>query len=497
MNAIATKKPMRLPIRIRLSIRYFVIFSVAGVLLGCASYYMARRSLYIVLDHELDEHIDDVRDFFAAHRLAGDYNRARAEAAAEFDLKDDGKWLQLKDDHDRWIYRARRMLITPHDVPPASALPLHGAMAQFEAGAKQVRSLRRAFTIDGHTVVVESGVTLTKIDQTLVLFRNGLLLISPAVFLLAGLAGHLLSRGALDPVAAIAREAQRIHDGNLQTRLPELETRDELANLSSTLNEMLERIESGVRSVRDFTAYASHELRTPLTLIRTEADLALQFDRSADEYREAVQIIAAEALHMSSLLDSLLFLARADSGAEQVQLESVDACRLCAQVAERWRVLVRDAQLRLTADLPAGPLIVTADHTYLQRLLNIIMENARKYTPFGGTIRLKLSATGNLVHFEIADTGIGIPAKDQSRIFERFFRASNVQDTNAQGSGLGLALAAWIAARHNTTIEVSSSGGAGSRFSWSLALVPELRAETSVIDTHAVLSSKQFTSVGR
>jgi signal transduction histidine kinase len=230
-------------------------------------------------------------------------------------------------------------------------------------------------------------------------------------------------------------------------------------------------------------------LRTPLTLIRTEADLALQFDRSADEYREAVQIIAAEALHMSSLLDSLLFLARADSGAEQVQLESTDASRLCAQVAERWRVLARDAQLRLTADVPAGPLMVMADRSYLQRLLNIIMENARKYTPSGGSIRLTLRAVGNLAHFEVTDTGIGIPAQDQRRIFERFFRASNVQDANAQGSGLGLALAAWIAARHNTTIEVSSNPGA-SRFSWSLTLAPKTETEVLVDEPSVVLRSR-------
>jgi signal transduction histidine kinase len=485
---------MQLPIRIRLSIRYFIIFSFAGILLGGASYYMARRSLYIALDHELDEHIDDVRDFFAAHQLIGDYDRARTEVAAEFDLKDDGKWLQVKDDRGQWIYRSRRMLITPHDVPPATALPPKGSVVQFDAGEKQVRSLRRVFTIDGQTVVVESGVTLTKLNQTLVLFRNGLLLISPAVFLIAGLAGHLLSRRALDPVAAIAREAQRIHDGNLQMRLPQMETRDELAHLSSTLNEMLERIESGVRSVRDFTAYASHELRTPVTLIRTEADLALQFDRSAVEYRDAIKIIGEEAVRMSSLLDSLLFLARADAGAEQVHLEPVDARRLCAQACERWRVLARDAHLRFIADLPSVPLMVMADRTYLLRLLNVILENARKYTPPGGSIRLTLNPAADLAHFEVSDTGIGIPAQDQSRIFERFFRGSNVQEAKAHGSGLGLALAAWIAARHHTSIEFSSSSNAGSRFSWSLAVVPDLESEARLIDAQPVMTSSCLTS---
>src|ERR1700722_10126079 len=138
-------KRMQLPIRIRLSISYFIIFSVAGILLCCASYLMARRSLYIALDHELDEQIDDVRDFFSARGLAGDLDGAPAVAEAEFALKDDGKWLQIADDRGRWIYRAHRMMITPHDLPSASTLPTKGAFKEYGAGIKRIRALTRAF----------------------------------------------------------------------------------------------------------------------------------------------------------------------------------------------------------------------------------------------------------------------------------------------------------------------------------------------------------------
>ena len=469
---------MRLPLRIRLSISYCIIFSLAGILLCIASYLMARRSLYIALDHELDEHIDDVRDFFAAHHLASDFVGAQAETAAEFSLKDDGKWLQIQDDQGRWIYRARRMMIAPHDLPPASGLPAQGSIAVFGAGPKSVRALRRSFALNGHTFVVESGATLTKTNQTLILFRNSLLFISPAMFLVAALAGHLLSRRALDPVAAIAREAQRIHDGNLQIRLPRLATRDELAHLSDTLNEMLERIESGVHSVRDFTAYASHELRTPVALIRTEAELALQFRRSKEEYREAIEIMGGEAQRMSSLLDGLLFLARADAGAEQVQRMAVDARRLCRQAYEKWRPLMQRTSVELIDNLPADQVLVMADPSYLQRLLNIILENACKYTPAGGSVRLALVHAGRAARFEVSDSGIGIPDSDHGRIFERFRRGSNVQQANAHGSGLGLALAAWIAERHGTSIHVESAVGAGSTFSWSLALAPGFETES-------------------
>jgi signal transduction histidine kinase len=231
---------------------------------------------------------------------------------------------------------------------------------------------------------------------------------------------------------------------------------------------MLERIESGVRSVRDFTAYASHELRTPVALIRTEADLALQFERSNREYREAIIAIGAEAQRMSSLLDSLLFLARTDAGAEQAKCEPVDVRRACLQACEKWRPLLHRAQLRFAVNLPRGPIVALADPAYLQRLLNILLENAGKYTPAGGAVSLLLAESPQGARFEISDTGVGIPAKDLPIIFERFRRGSNAQQASVHGSGLGLALAAWIAARHHTAIEVESVPGSGSTFSWSL-----------------------------
>jgi signal transduction histidine kinase len=480
-NFLTSGASVNLPIRIRLTISYFCIFLVAGILLCCASYLMARRSLYIAFDHDLEERIDDVHDFFAAHHLAADPARASAEVQTEYSLRDEGKWLQIKDSSGLWIYRAGRMLIAPHDLLPVPALSRSGSYVEFNAGAKRVRSLTKAIVVDGQTFVVEAGATLTKMDETLLVFRNGLFVISPVIFLMAGLTGHLLSRRALTPVAAIAREAQRIHDGNLQARLPKLKTRDELAHLSATLNDMLERIESAVNSVRDFTSYASHELRTPVALIRTEADLALQFERTNEEYREAVYIIGSEAQRMSSLLDSLLFLARADAGAEQVRLDQVDARRICKQACDKWRLLLIKSQIQFRADLTNAPQIVMADELYLQRLLTVLLENAWKYTPQGGSVSLLLERCENRLRFSISDTGIGIPLKDQPHIFERFRRASNVQQAEAHGSGLGLALAAWIVRCHRTEIHVESSPGAGSTFTFELPIAHETEARLAPV----------------
>ena len=461
---------MKIPIRIRLSVTYFAIFAVAGTLLCFAFYLMAERSLSMVLDHQLEEDAEDVRDFLIARQLGASAERAGKEVAEEFSSKDEGKWLQIQEDSGRWIYRSRHILARPHDLPAASTLRADGSIFETVSGSKRIRFLRRPFAIDGHTFVIEIGISLSKTGKTLQLLRNELLLISPLIFIAAGLSGHLVSRRALMPVAAIAHEAQRIHNGNLQTRLPRLETRDELAHLSSTLNEMLERIESGVHSVRDFTAYASHELRTPVAFIRAEADLALKFERPVSEYREAIQAIASEAQSMSALLDSLLFLARIDAHTERVELQPSDARKICLGAFKRWSSRFHNAGIQLNAQLPAAPVEIMADQRYFQRLLDILLENALKYTRTGGVSWLLVETRNGNAHFSVKDTGIGIPEDERQSIFERFRRGSNAQDAKIPGSGLGLTLAAWIAARHHTALAVESVVNVGTSFLWVLPL---------------------------
>jgi signal transduction histidine kinase len=132
--------------------------------------------------------------------------------------------------------------------------------------------------------------------------------------------------------------------------------------------------------------------------------------------------------------------------------------------------LFASARIQLVVDLPQSPLFAMADPAYLHRLLNIVLENAGKYTPAGGMVHLALFEEDSHARFEIRDTGIGIPAQDLAFIFERFRRGSNAQQASDHGSGLGLALAAWIAECHGTAIRVESEPGIGSTFRWTLAL---------------------------
>jgi signal transduction histidine kinase len=241
-----------------------------------------------------------------------------------------------------------------------------------------------------------------------------------------------------------------------------------------------------VRSIRDFTADAAHELRTPLALIRTEVEVALSRPRAAEEYREACEQVQMETVRMASLIDSLLILARADAGMEALRFELVDANRLAFEVGEKWQTAMRLAFLDFRVETAPEPLFVRGDMNALQRLLTILLDNAARYTQPGGSVNLCVCRDGSRVLFRVQDTGMGIAAEHQPRIFDRFYRVDRTRGSSSRGSGLGLALAKWIAERHDTTVSVESMTGRGSSFSFSLVFVagPALLSPQSSLQAH-------------
>jgi signal transduction histidine kinase len=300
------------------------------------------------------------------------------------------------------------------------------------------------------------------------MFRDDLLFLTPVVILLAGLAGHLMSRKALKPVAALAAQARLINDRNLDTRLPMPNTNDEIFDLSNTLNQMLKRIDKAFASVRSFTGNASHELRTPISLLRTEIDVALYRPRSAEEYRETLIRLNEEAVRMTNLVENLLSLARADGGAEALSMTPIDLHFLFQHVERTWTAPMQRAMLHFRIDIPGDGLVLLGDANSLQRLLSILLENAAKFTPPGGSVIMSAAVAGPRIVISVRDTGVGIAAEDIPRIFDRFYRAAQPNDSAPRGSGLGLALAKWIADRHRTELAVESRSGQGSCFSFSL-----------------------------
>ena len=277
------------------------------------------------------------------------------------------------------------------------------------------------------------------------------------------LGGSFLAQKALKPVDEITKTAQKIEAENLSQRLEVPTTNDELSRLASTLNEMIDRLEHSFRQIRRFTADASHELRTPLTAMRGQTEVTLRRERSAEEYRQVLESNLEEAEWMSKIVESLLTLSRTDSGEIQLEIRPVqlgklfqDACEECKSLAA-----VKDIEVFLDG---IQEITISGDEMRLRQMLLNLVDNAVKYTPDGGQIRLSLEADGESARIQVKDTGIGISEENLPHIFDRFFRADKARSREMGGSGLGLSIVQWIVNAHHGTIDVTSKIGEGSCF---------------------------------
>lgn len=457
-----------LPIRLRLTLWYFAIFATAACLLSAASWWMLRRSVDSTEYHDLQERAEDVQLLLAHEDPSRSIEDLRKDFEGIYSIKDDGKWLQVMDQDGNWIFRSKRMSMENPPFPAPALLPAQGTISEFHQGTRFVRVLAYPITVRGKQYSVQTGLALNKSMVLLQNFGADLLLLTPMVILLAALGGHWMSRKALRPVALLAAEARRIHDRNLDTRLPMPAANDEISDLSQTLNQMLERIDKAFASVRAFTGNASHELRTPISLLRTEIEVILFRPRDGEEYRATLVRLHDQTIRMTGLVENLLSLARADGGAEAMTLKPIEVRALLQHVSESWKKTMQSALIDFQVKLHEDNLVALGDPAGIQRLLSILLENASKYTPPGGQVILSAESSESGIQFNVRDTGIGISAEDLPLVFERFYRVSQASEAFSRGSGLGLALGKWIAERHGTQLLVESKIGHGSCFSFSL-----------------------------
>ena len=308
---------------------------------------------------------------------------------------------------------------------------------------------------------------LDEVQAALRDFRRLLLMMIPGVLAAACLGGWWISRRALAPVDEITRVARSITVQNLSKRLTVPQTGDELQRMSETWNEVLARLESAVERTRRFTADASHELRTPLSLIRATAELALRRQRDPQEYREALSQIESEAKRMTTLTDDLLSLAAADANSLEMPLAPLDVNRIVAEVVQENRALAESRGIQLRADLLSTPASAPAHEPGMRRLLRILVDNALKFTPSGGSVEVSTSGSPKEITVAVKDTGCGIAAAALPHIFERFYRAESSQGEST-GAGLGLSIAQMIARAHGSVVRVESAPGSGSRFWFTL-----------------------------
>jgi heavy metal sensor kinase len=455
-----------IPIRLKLTAWYIAVLLASLSLFAITAFIAMKKGIEKSVDENLagqaagvEEVIERVLQTEPA-QLPGELREYQA-------LHEQADFLQVVDQNGRWIYRSR--LMTHYDVP----LPgkTNSAAYDFMSIDLPMRILVREMSAGSTTYRIQVAAPMDDFYDATERFKWMVLLLCPLVLAFASGCGYWLSGRALAPVDRITRAAQDINSHNLAKRLEVPRSGDELQRLSETLNSMLGRLESSFNRIVQFTADASHELRTPLAVMRTTTEVSLRTSETVGDYRAAQEEILAELEKTSSLVEKLMLLARADAGVDSVQRARVNLAECLSEACKDGQVLAEAKQLKFAEHIEAQRLFISGDSQALHRLFLILIDNAVKYTPPGGSVAVGLTQNNGSAVAEIRDTGIGVSAEDLPHIFDRFYRADKARSREFGGVGLGLSIARWVAEAHLGTIEVQSTPGSGSVFYVRLPLL--------------------------
>jgi heavy metal sensor kinase len=456
-----------IPLRIRLMTWYAIILAVSLSFFGLVAALGMRGSIDAMVDDQLQDRMTAVRSLIYTNLAGGaTEENIRLLLQRNFELRLGDDLLQVADNDGRWIYRSPS---ANHYQIPAGVVSDHPATTP-QFGPVPVRLLSGIAEYGGKQYQLQVGTGMDELQKATARFRWLSLLTIPMLLALASIGGYWMAERAISPVDQIIRAANSITVNNLASRVEVPQTRDELQRLSETLNGMLERIEMAFKRIRQFTADASHELRTPVTVMRTRTELSLRQRRSEEEYRDALVQNLTEIEHITILVDDLMFLARADSGADGVQHAPVNLTAVVLAAFQEAKPLIRVKAITYLKEIPKVPILVRGDSQLLQRLLLILLDNAVKYTQVRGHITLYLSSGSDTATIKVSDDGIGISEADLPHVFERFYRADKARSRESGGVGLGLAIGKWITDIHAGEIEVESKLGVGTTFSVRLPL---------------------------
>ncbi len=317
---------------------------------------------------------------------------------------------------------------------------------------------------DPETGVIQVALSQAKKRGLLAKYRRRLWRVLGMALGACSLVGYYIARRGLRPIGHISQAAQRMHSTTLDQRIATTGLPTELLGLATIFNEMLGRLEDSFTRLSQFSANIAHELRTPVHNLRSMAEVALDSIRSPDEYRETLASCLEECVRLSRVIDSLLFLARAEQARPSIQREPLHITTELAVVREFYEAAATEAGVALTVRAPQS-LAANLDRTLFQRAIGNLITNALAYTARGGVVTVAATRTSEGMCVEVSDTGCGIPPDQMAHVFDRFYRAQSASATKPGGLGLGLAIVKSIVTLHGGSATINSEVGQGTRVS--------------------------------
>lgn len=311
----------------------------------------------------------------------------------------------------------------------------------------------------GTNYLIETGSSVAPIQRVLSSMRRILLLVTPLILLAAAIGGQALMKLPLQPLVTLSERAENIGTSKLGERLPVPPTHDEIERLALSLNRMIQRLEDALNHNRRLSGDVSHELRTPLAILRGELEQVLVEPQLQRSVRDSVDSALEEIDRMAKIVESLLAIARLDAGVDSIDPQPIDVSELCHWVVDQMQVLADEKEIVMQAH--TTPITVLIDKARMKQVLVNVIDNAIKYTPSGGRVRLTSTLLRGVAVIDVSDTGIGIPPTDLPHVFDRFFRADKARSRGSGGAGLGLSIVKAICIAHGGSITIDSTEGVG------------------------------------
>ena len=311
--------------------------------------------------------------------------------------------------------------------------------------------------------LVRVGMSTDVLDESIAAVLGLLLAAGGFLALLAPLVGYVLAVRATRPVSDILRTADRLEPKQLKDRLPVRGTSDELDQLASTINRLLDQVAGELERQEQFVADAAHELRGPLTAVRSALEVALSQPRSAEGYRETLNEVLDATSYLAKVANDLLMLAERD-GRRTLESDgaAVDVAVIAGQAVSMFAGVAEDQGIDLSLSA-SEPALVRGEQADLRRVVGNLLDNAIRFTPRGGSIMVRVGQQGDGVVFTVTDTGVGIAAADLARVFDRFYKADAARSHAAEGrsGGLGLAICRSLLKACGGVISIDSCPGQG------------------------------------
>lgn len=467
-------------IKFKLAILYSIALLLTLAIYNALTYFYLREKLLDGLDNSLRSEVKWIKDAIEPKisnlessilEIQDEDEVARTDSTLENEIWDiiyehsllisKKQFIQIKDKNGKELYSS--LNLGSLDLPIDSVSAEEGEITLMTVDKFAFHKIRLAVLKSKH-LIIGVAYPLDEVEHAITNLFEIFIFLLPFALIFAILGGTFLAGRSLKPVNDIVKTAEEITAGNLNKRIPEPRSNDEISRLIKTLNNMIDQLEKSFERMKQFSADVSHEFKTPLTIIRGEIELAISKRNKVSELKKTLANILDEVIRLSNMVEDLLTLFKADIKQISFNFKPINIAELLNELLEDVYILAKEKGVKVRTE-QFEPAIIMGDEMRLKQLFLNLIDNAIKYNKRGGKVIISAKNKNDSVIVSIVDTGIGIPKDEIELIFERFYRVDKARSRDTGGTGLGLSIAKWIAQLHNGKIEVESEVGKGSRFS--------------------------------